>query len=371
MDVDVARRAAPRAGHGAVRGDDVARARSGCSRSSSPRTSTRSLAICERWEVRADAWSGGSPTAAASASSTASTATVLADVPGGVAPRGRAAVRPTAATPATGATSAIRPTLDVDRRRRGADLLALLADTGVGVAPVRPPAVPQHRRRSGRRRHRAAAEAPRHRATTPAAALALTTDGNHRWCAVDPRAGTARVVAEAVLNLACVGARPLALVNCLNFGNPEHPEVMWQFSEAIDGMAEACTRLGIPVVGGNVSLYNETRGHDIDPTPVVGVLGPGRRARAPAARAAARDGRRPCWCSVRRRRQLAGSRWAWPRRRGRRAAGPRPVDASPPWPGSCGTGGRRPAARRARRGRRRPGAGAGRDGGAAGGGRRG
>jgi phosphoribosylformylglycinamidine synthase subunit PurL len=104
-------------------------------------------------------------------------------------------------------------------------------------------------------------------------ALALTTDGNHRWCAADPRVGTSWVVAEAALNLACVGARPLALVNCLNFGNPEHPEVMWQLSEAIDGMGEACRALGIPVVGGNVSLYNESRGRDIDPTPIVGMLG--------------------------------------------------------------------------------------------------
>ncbi len=103
--------------------------------------------------------------------------------------------------------------------------------------------------------------------------LALTTDGNHRWCAVDPRAGTAMTVAEAVLNLACAGAQPLALVNCLNFGNPEHPEVMWQFSEAVDGMAEACDAFGIPVVGGNVSLYNESNGHNIDPTPVIGLLG--------------------------------------------------------------------------------------------------
>lgn len=103
--------------------------------------------------------------------------------------------------------------------------------------------------------------------------LALTTDGNHRWCAVDPRGGTAMVVAEAVLNLACVGAHPIALVNCLNFGNPEHPEVMWQLSEAIDGMAQACLAFDVPVVGGNVSLYNESRGRDIDPTPIVGLLG--------------------------------------------------------------------------------------------------
>jgi phosphoribosylformylglycinamidine synthase len=104
-------------------------------------------------------------------------------------------------------------------------------------------------------------------------ALALTTDGNHRWCAADPRAGTAWIVAESMLNLACVGARPLAVVNCLNFGNPEHPEVMWQLSETIDGMGEACRALHIPVVGGNVSLYNESRGRDIDPTPVIGMLG--------------------------------------------------------------------------------------------------
>jgi phosphoribosylformylglycinamidine synthase II len=103
--------------------------------------------------------------------------------------------------------------------------------------------------------------------------LALSTDGNARWCALDPRQGTAMSVAEAALNVACAGARPVALVNCLNFGNPEHPEVMWQLSEAIDGMAEACRALDLPVIGGNVSLYNESRGRDIDPTPIVGVLG--------------------------------------------------------------------------------------------------
>ncbi len=103
--------------------------------------------------------------------------------------------------------------------------------------------------------------------------LALTTDSNPAWCAIDPRAGTAATVAEGALNLACVGARPMAVVNCLNFGNPEHPEVMWQLSEAVDGMSEACLALGLPVIGGNVSLYNESMGTDIDPTPVVGVLG--------------------------------------------------------------------------------------------------
>ena len=103
--------------------------------------------------------------------------------------------------------------------------------------------------------------------------LALTTDSNPAWCAIDPRAGTAATVAEGALNVACAGARPLAVVNCLNFGNPEHPEVMWQLSQAIDGMSEACLALGLPVIGGNVSLYNESGGMDIDPTPVIGVLG--------------------------------------------------------------------------------------------------
>jgi phosphoribosylformylglycinamidine synthase len=103
--------------------------------------------------------------------------------------------------------------------------------------------------------------------------LALTTDSNPTWCSIDPRAGTAATVAEGALNVACAGARPMAVVNCLNFGNPEHPEVMWQLSEAIDGMSEACLALGLPVIGGNVSLYNESDGTDIDPTPVIGVLG--------------------------------------------------------------------------------------------------
>jgi phosphoribosylformylglycinamidine synthase len=113
-------------------------------------------------------------------------------------------------------------------------------------------------------------------------ALAMSADGNPGWCAVDPRSGTAATVAESALNVSCAGAIPLALVNCLNFGNPEHPEVMWQLSEAIDGMAEACEALAIPVVGGNVSLYDESGGRDIDPTPVVAVVGlVGRLVRKP------------------------------------------------------------------------------------------
>jgi phosphoribosylformylglycinamidine synthase len=103
--------------------------------------------------------------------------------------------------------------------------------------------------------------------------LALATDGKGRFCKLDPRTGGRLVVLEAARNVSCAGAEARALVNCLNFGNPEHPEVMWQLSEVVDGMSEACGALGIPVIGGNVSFYNESRGADIDPTPVVGVVG--------------------------------------------------------------------------------------------------
>jgi phosphoribosylformylglycinamidine synthase len=104
-------------------------------------------------------------------------------------------------------------------------------------------------------------------------ALALATDGNGRWCSLAPRLGAMHAVAEAARNVACAGARPVAATNCLNFGNPEKPEVMWQFSEAVDGLAEACTALEIPITGGNVSFYNETLGKPIYPTPILGVLG--------------------------------------------------------------------------------------------------
>jgi phosphoribosylformylglycinamidine synthase subunit PurL len=104
-------------------------------------------------------------------------------------------------------------------------------------------------------------------------ALALSTDGNGRWCQLNPRVGAMHAVAEAARNVACSGARPMAATNCLNFGSPEKPEVMWQFSETIDGLAEACTALGTPITGGNVSFYNETLGKSVYPTPVIGVLG--------------------------------------------------------------------------------------------------
>jgi phosphoribosylformylglycinamidine synthase len=104
-------------------------------------------------------------------------------------------------------------------------------------------------------------------------ALALSTDGNGRWCQLNPRLGAMHAVAEAARNVAASGARPIAATNCLNFGSPEKPEVMWQFSRAIDGLSEACSALGTPITGGNVSFYNETLGKSIYPTPVIGVLG--------------------------------------------------------------------------------------------------
>lgn len=104
-------------------------------------------------------------------------------------------------------------------------------------------------------------------------AMGLSIDGNPGWCEVDPYLGALATVAESVLNVACVGADPVAIVDCLNFGNPTHPEVMWQLSKAIDGIATACRELSVAVVGGNVSLYNEADGRDIEPNPTITTLG--------------------------------------------------------------------------------------------------
>jgi phosphoribosylformylglycinamidine synthase subunit PurL len=104
-------------------------------------------------------------------------------------------------------------------------------------------------------------------------ALAVSIDGNGRRVACDPYRGAAEAVLECSANLACVGAEPLGLTNCLNFGNPEKPHIAWQLSRAVAGLGDACRALGIPVVGGNVSLYNEGGGGPIFPTPVVGMVG--------------------------------------------------------------------------------------------------
>jgi phosphoribosylformylglycinamidine synthase II len=235
------------------------------------------LAVCRRWEVQATVvgtvtTGGRLRILDGPGGPDGSSSNVLADVPAGTlhddAPRYR---RP------------LQPPADLDARRAddpsglpapedcGPAVLEMLADTSwvwtqydhqlflntvegpggdAAVLRVKAPGLPPSKR-----------------------AIALTTDSNSRWCALDPRAGTALLVAEATLNVACTGARPLAVVNCLNFGNPEHAEVMWQLSEAVDGLAETCRAMGLPVVGGNVSLYNSSDGVDIDPTPVIGVLG--------------------------------------------------------------------------------------------------
>ncbi len=103
--------------------------------------------------------------------------------------------------------------------------------------------------------------------------IALATDGNGRYCRLDPYQGTQLVLSEAYRNVAVTGARPLAVTNCLNFGSPEDPAVMWQFAEAVRGLADGCAALGVPVTGGNVSFYNQTGAVAIHPTPVIGVLG--------------------------------------------------------------------------------------------------
>jgi phosphoribosylformylglycinamidine synthase len=103
--------------------------------------------------------------------------------------------------------------------------------------------------------------------------VALALDGNGRYARLDPYAGAQLALSEAYRNVAVTGARPLAVTNCLNFGSPEDPAVMWQFAEATRGLADACLELGVPVTGGNVSFYNQTGATAINPTPVVGVLG--------------------------------------------------------------------------------------------------
>jgi len=121
-------------------------------------------------------------------------------------------------------------------------------------------------------------------------AVALATVGNGRWCELDPREGTRRVVAAAHRDVACTGARPLATTNCLNMGDPTKPDQMWQLVEVIGGLGDACAALDVPVTGGNVSLYNATRGRPIPPTPVVGILGVLDRASDAVARSVRDDG---------------------------------------------------------------------------------
>jgi phosphoribosylformylglycinamidine synthase len=139
--------------------------------------------------------------------------------------------------------------------------------------------------------------------------IALATDGNGRYCRLDPYQGTQLALAEAYRNVAMTGARPVAVTNCLNFGSPEDPEVMWQLAEAVRGLADGCKTLGIPVTGGNVSLYNQTGSSAIHPTPVIGVLGVHDDVRRRLVTGFAAEGARILLLGTTRR-EFGGSAWA-------------------------------------------------------------
>ena len=154
--------------------------------------------------------------------------------------------------------------------------------------------------------------------------VALAVDGNGRYGRLDPYAGAQLALAEAYRNVAATGARPLAVTNCLNFGSPEDPAVMWQFTEAVRGLADACLALGVPVTGGNVSFYNQTGDAAIHPTPVVGVLGVHDDVRS-AAVDRLRPGGLPTWCCSAGARRSSAGRCGPTSRTGTSAA------ARPPW----------------------------------------
>ena len=140
--------------------------------------------------------------------------------------------------------------------------------------------------------------------------VALATDGNGRYCQLDPYAGTQLALSEAFRNVAVTGARPLAVTNCLNFGSPEDPAVMWQFAETVRGLADGCLTLGTPVTGGNVSFYNQTGGMAIQPTPVIGVLGVHDDVRRRVASGFGTDGGSIVLLGATRA-EFGGSLWAW------------------------------------------------------------
>jgi phosphoribosylformylglycinamidine synthase len=139
--------------------------------------------------------------------------------------------------------------------------------------------------------------------------IALATDGNGKYCALDPYQGTQLALAEAYRNVAMTGAVPAAVTNCLNFGSPEDPGVMWQLAEAVRGLADGCKTLGIPVTGGNVSLYNQTGATAIHPTPVIGILGVHDDVRSRLGAGFAADGDQVVLLGTTRA-EFGGSAWA-------------------------------------------------------------
>jgi phosphoribosylformylglycinamidine synthase II len=237
------------------------------------------IAVCEHWEIRATPI--GEVTDSGRMRILAGGA-VAADLPVGIlvddcplydlapaAPEGG----PAAIYPSPQADPAIAsvPALDRAMPSTGDTLLALLASANLASrAPVFEQYDPVVQSRTVRRPGEADAAVLM---LPTGEAIAVAIDGNGRRVACDPRTGAAEVVFECAANLACVGGEPLGLTNCLNFGNPEKPHVAWQLTEAVEGIAAACEALTVPVVGGNVSLYNEAPTGPIYPTPVIGMVG--------------------------------------------------------------------------------------------------
>ena len=286
--------------------------------------------VCRRWEVRATVVGVVTDEAGRLRIRQGADGPVLADVPAAsLADDAPLYDRPAAPPADLAARRADRPEVDGDTAGWTADLLAMLADASwvyrqydhqlflntvegpggdAAVLRLAGPGLPASER-----------------------GLAVSTDSAPRWCALDPRAGTAMVVAEGVLNLACVGARAVAVVNCLNFGNPEHPEVMWQLSEAVDGMAEACSALGLPVIGRQRQLLQRERRGRHRPDPGRGHPGAGRPAGPPPPGAGWTEGStvlllgRPDAPGGADPHPLGASRWAV-ERRGRRGGTLAPLD---------------------------------------------
>jgi phosphoribosylformylglycinamidine synthase subunit PurL len=228
------------------------------------------IAVCERWETRATPI--GEVTDSERMRILAG-GEVVADLPVSILVDDCPLydLQPAAPDPGAAPLYATPSAVLTGSESAGETLLALLSSSNiVSRRPVFEQYDPVVQSRTVRRPEQADAAVL---ALPTGGAIAVAIDGNGRRVACDPRAGAIEVVFECAANLACVGAQPLGLTNCLNFGNPEKPHVAWQLTEAVDGLAHACDALGIPVIGGNVSLYNEAPSGPIYPTPVIGMVG--------------------------------------------------------------------------------------------------
>ncbi len=228
------------------------------------------LGVCERWEVLATPIGC---VAEGDSFQVLDGGVVVADLPVSVLVDDCPLYDLEPAPPAAGLYAGADPVLTGDESA-GETLLALLRSVNIASRrPVFEQYDPIVQSRTVRRPDEADAAVLALGGRPDSPAIAVSIDGNGRRVACDPRRGAAEAVYECAANLACVGAEPLGLTNCLNFGNPEKPHVAWQLVEAVEGLAGACEELGVPVVGGNVSLYNEAPTGPIFPTPVVGIVG--------------------------------------------------------------------------------------------------